>query len=189
MSRAPLTLRRFFDRVVHRSFGDLIIENDPAADYLSDLLTRFARSENLFPPGALPGFQPGARARRLETVADVLLEIQRVWDLDSPHFNPVRERELRRHIGDYTLFMTGLFRERVERLSVTGYYIREGQRSYRFVSEHDRADARPEAGLFTRLADRFEAYAWILSYMRKVYFRPEYEPPDLPFFRRLVTEW
>lgn len=179
---APDSLRRFFNRVVHRSFGDLALGSDPAGPYLSDLLTRFACAENLYPSGALPG-------QRLESVAEVLLEIQRAWDIDSPHFNPTRERELRRHVGDYTLFMTGLFRERVERLSATGYYIREGQRSYRYVSEHDRAGARTEACLFRRLADRFEGYASALNYMRKVYFRPEHGTPDLPFFRRLVTEW
>lgn len=46
---APLTLRRFFDRVLRRSFGDLALRDDPAADYLSDLLTRFARTEHLYP--------------------------------------------------------------------------------------------------------------------------------------------
>lgn len=60
MSHPGSPLTRFFDRVVRRSFGDLALRDDPAADYLSDLLTRFART--------------------------------------------VRERELRRHIGDYTLF-------------------------------------------------------------------------------------
>jgi len=33
---------------------------------------------------------------------------------------------------DYTLFMTGVFREHVERLAVTGYYQHEGRRAYRF---------------------------------------------------------
>src|SRR3989338_2025682 len=154
----PNSLRRFFDRVVHRSFGDLALPPHPPP-----------------PAGALPG-------RRLESGVDVLLEIQRAWDADSPHFNPVRERELRRHIGDYTLFMIGLFRERVEHLSATGYYIREGQRSYRFVSEHDRADARPEARLFRALADRFERDASALTYMRKGYFRSALGTPGLPFF-------
>src|SRR3972149_2683806 len=51
---APNSLRRFFDRVVHRSFGDLALRDDPAADYVSDLLTRFARTETLYPAGALP---------------------------------------------------------------------------------------------------------------------------------------
>ena len=174
---SPLTLKRFFDRVVRRSFGDHALSDDPAADYLSDLLTRFARTDTLYPPSAVS-------PQRLESVAELLLEIQRVWDVDSPHFNPVRERELRRHIGDYTLFMTGLFRERVEHLSVTGYYIREGKRSYRFVSEHDRADARPQARIFRALADRFEGYAGVLTYMRKVYLAPWFSnsPPFIAHF-------
>ncbi len=182
MSRPSSPLKRFFDRVVRRSFGDLALRDDPAAEYLSDLLTRFARTDTLCPPSAFP-------PQRLEFVAELLLEIQRVWDVDSPCFNPVRERELRRHIGDYTLFMTGLFRERVEHLLVTGYYIREGKRSYHFVWEHDRADARPQARLFRALADRFEGYAGVRTYVRKVYFRPEHEPPHLPFFRQLITAW
>src|SRR3989304_4329567 len=51
---APNSLRRFFDRVVHRSFGDLALRDDPAADYVSDLLTRFARTETPHPPRAPP---------------------------------------------------------------------------------------------------------------------------------------
>lgn len=175
-------LKGFFQRVVRRSFGDLTIRDEVAADYLADLLTRFARTENLYPVSRATG-------ERLETVAELLLEIQRVWDLESRHFNPAEERELRRQIGDYTLFMTGLFRERIEGLSCTTYYIREGKRAYRFVSEHDRAGARPHAGLFRALADRFEGFAGALSYMRKVYFRPEHDLPSLPFFRQLITEW
>lgn len=181
-SSGPLTLKRFFDRAVRRTFGDLTIRDEVAADYLADLLTRFARTENLYPIGAVTG-------ERLESIAELLLEIQRVWDLESPHFDPAGEREFRRHIGDYALFMTGLFRERVEGLSCTGYYIREGRRAYRFVAELDRAGARPHAGLFRALSDRFEGYAGALGYMRKVYFRPEFNPPSHPFFRQLVTEW
>ncbi len=122
-------------------------------------------------------------------MAELLLEVQRAWDLESKHFSPAQELELRRHIGDYTLFMTGLFRERVERMSVTGYYIREGKHAYRFVAEHRRADARTHAGLFRALANRFEGYAGALNYMRKAYFRPEFVPPAHPLFHRLITEW
>ena len=175
------SLKRFFDRTVRRSLGDLNLHDDAAADYLADMLVGFARTENVYPAGLL-----GAR---LETVAELLLEIQRVWEVDSPHFNPEQERELRRHLGDYTLFMTGLFRERVEGMSVTGYYIHQGRRAYRFVSEHDRAGSRPHARLFRALADRFEGYAGALNYMRKVYFRSELALPSHPFFDRLITEW
>jgi hypothetical protein len=176
------TLKRFFDVAVRRTFADLTLREEVTADYLADLLTRFARTENLSRISTVTG-------ARLESVAELLLEIQRIWELESPHFDPGKERELRRQIGDYTLFMTGLFRERVEGLSCTGYYIREGKRAYRFVSEHDRAGARPHARLFRALSDRFEWYAGALGYMRRVYFRPEFNPPAFPFFRQFLTEW
>ena len=178
-------LPRFFDRVTRQSFRDLALDDPPAARYLADLLTRFARAEALHALRELP-------TRRLDTVADSLLAIPQVWDLHSPSFNPAAERALRRHIGDYTLFMTGVFREHVERLAVTGYYEHEGRRAYRFVSEIVRARDKADAPLFRRLSEHFEQYAGALSYARKVYFRSaEWPPaarPDDPFFRALLHE-
>jgi len=144
--------------------------------YLADLLTRFARTEQLFPPGvAVP---------RLESVVDLLLEAQAAWDDAAAHFGPEREINVRRHIGDYTLFMTGVFRERVERIASTGWYVSQGKQAYRFVSEHDRASSKPavrQGGpLYARLAERFEHYAWALDYARRVHF---HDAPALPFFR------
>lgn len=145
------------------------------ATYLADLLTRFARTERLFPAGVT--------APRLETVVDLLLEAQAAWDDAAAHFGPEREIDVRRHIGDYTLFMTGVFRERVERIASTGFYVSQGKRAYRFVSEHQRASARPAGRpggpLYARLAERFEHYAWALDYARRVHFS---DAPPLPFF-------
>jgi hypothetical protein len=168
-------LRGFFDRALRAGFRDLTLHDDPALDYLSDLLVRFARTENLYPRGrAMP---------RLETVVDMMLDAQQAWE-ETTRFQPEYEVTVRRHIGDYTLFMIGVFRERVERTASTGFYIAQGKRAYHFVSEHDRASARPshQAGgpLYRRLSDRFERYAEALDYTRQVYFR---EPPHPPFFR------
>jgi len=178
-------LPRFFERVTRQSFRDLALDDAPAMRYLANLLTRFARTEALYAVREVP-------TRRLDTVADSLLAIQRVWEWDSPDFNPEAERALRQHIGDYTLFMTGVFREHVERLAVTGYYQHEGRRAYRFVSETARGGGKADAPLFRRLSDRFEDYAGALSYARKVYFRSQEWPPgimpDDPFFRTLPTE-
>ena len=146
------------------------------ATYLADLLTRFARTERLFPAGVT--------APRLESVVDLLLEAQAAWDDAAAHFGPEREIDVRRHIGDYTLFMTGVFRERVERIASTGWYVSQGKKAYRFVSEHERASARPAAReggpVYARLAERFEHYAWALDYARRVHF---HDAPALPFFR------
>jgi len=168
-------LHRFFERAIHATFHDLVLHDDPAASYLADLLTRFARTEILYPRSP--------SGERLETVVDLLLEAQAVWQ-DSPYFQPEREIAVRRHIGDYTLFMTGLFPERVQQTASTGYYVAQGKRAYRYVSEHDRASSRPSARgggpLYRRLADRFEHYVGALDYARHVHFVGH---PSHPFFR------
>jgi len=136
------------------------------------MLTRFARTDNLYPRGtAMP---------RLETVVDMLLEIQHLWQEESPDFRPEHEVNVRRHIGDYTLFMTGLFPERVQRTASMGYYVSEGKRAYRFVFEHDRARGGRDRAPYRRLAERFEAYMRALDYARRVYFC---DPGLPPFFR------
>jgi hypothetical protein len=157
-------LERFFERAIRASFRDLTLHDESVATYLGDLLARFARTEHLHPRGEA--------VVRLETVVDMLLEAQAAW---SPaRFHPEREVTVRRHIGDYTLFMTGIFRERVERIASTGFYVSQGKRAYRFVSEHDRAGASPAlrsgGPLYGRLAERFERYAGALEYARKVHF-------------------
>jgi hypothetical protein len=165
-------LQRFFDRVIRASFHDLALDGDPAAPYLADLLTRFARTENLHPRAlTLP---------RLESVVDMMLEIQAVWQADTPEFRPEHEVNVRRHIGDYTLFMTGIFPERVRREAGTSFYIAQGKRAYRFVSEHARASSRGTPAPYRRLAERFENYAGALDYARRVHF---FEAPPYPFFR------
>lgn len=167
-----MELRRFFDRAVRASFADLALRDDRTASYLADMLARFARTENLFPRGdAVP---------RLETVVDMLLEVQASWQDGAASWAPEREISVRRHIGDYTLFMTGIFRERVERLASMGWYVSQGKRAYHFVSEHDRAAARDGAPVFRRLAERFESYATALDYARRVHFT---DHPGHPFFR------
>jgi hypothetical protein len=175
-------LVRFFDRATRQTFGDLALDDPPAARYLTDLLTRFARADALRAADLLPG-------ARLDTVVDALLHIERSWEWGSPGFAPGQERTVRRHIGDYTLFMTGVFADHVERLAVAGYYRHEGRRAYRFPSETSHAGAASEAALFRRLADRFEQYAGALTYMRKVYFREDRMPPEVggdPFLRQLM---
>ena len=178
-------LPRFFESVTRQAFGDLAIDDAPALRYLTELLTRFVRTEALRTLRELPG-------RRLDTVADSLLAIQHVWDWEAPGFNPGTERVLRRQIGDYTLFMTGIFRDYVDGLAVTGYYEHEGRRAYRFVAEVARAGAEADASLYRRLSDRFEMYAGALTYARKVYFRASAVPaetwPADPFFRALLAE-
>jgi hypothetical protein len=165
-------LRTFFHRAIRAGFHDLALDDEAVATYLADVLARFARTEELYPRGvALP---------RLETVVDMLLDIQAAWQEEAAHFSPQHELTVRRHIGDYTMFMTGCFRERVERIASTGYYIIQGKRAYRFVSEHARARVGADGPPYRRLAEHFERYASVLDYTRRVHF---HDAPGLPFLR------
>jgi hypothetical protein len=125
---------------------------DEAAGYLADLLTRYAT----------PPSRPGG-------LTEMLGAVQRAWEIDGSTFDPQREVDLRREIGDYTLFMTGFFWERVEAMSAQHHYARVGAAAYRFVAEHHRAAGRPDAGVYRALADDFMRYAVVLMYVREIF--------------------
>jgi hypothetical protein len=180
--RAIPGLTRFFDRLVRMSFVDLRILSEPVADYLAALLSRFARTDQLY-------LQRGVTGDRLESVAGLLLEAERAWGFDQPDFNPFRECDVRRHIGDFTLFMTGIFREHVERRRSTGLYVREGKRAYRVVAEFERSALRPGAQIFQALATDFEAYAGALGYMKRVYLPLAASRAGLHPADRLLRDW
>lgn len=151
-------LARFFEGLVRRSFGELWIWDHEVADYVVNLLVRFARTDALYRIRNPQG-------QRLETVVDLLIEAAGGAPL-------LREREVRQHIGDYTLFMTGIFRDFAQRHGFFGFYLREGEKAYRDTARLDRMLYRSGASLFEALARQFEMISGALDYMKKVYFRP-----------------
>ena len=175
------SLARFFDRLVRRSLVDLSIGGDAIALYLTQLLTRFVRTDYLY---ALRD----AAGHRLESVGEMLIEAERSWAFDQPDFDPFRERAVRQHIGDFTLFMSGIFPEHVARRASAALYVREGQHAYQVVADFERAALRPNARLFAALATDFEQYAAALRYMKRVYFRPAGAPPGLRPPLSLLTD-
>ena len=93
-------LARFFERVVRQALGDLRLGGPAEGAYLAALLTRFARTDELYAIRDAAG-------RPLDSVAGLLIEAERAWDFQAPDFDPFRERRIRQHVGDYALFMTG----------------------------------------------------------------------------------
>src|SRR5215469_1422100 len=95
------SLRKFLVELVWRHFfEDVRLEEPRVATYVAALLADFARTENLYRIR-------NARGKRLEDVGEMLVEANPL--LEAASFD--REREVRKHVGDYTLFMTGLFPE------------------------------------------------------------------------------
>jgi hypothetical protein len=95
--------------------GELAVGDQTVSAYLADVLVEFARSERLYRIGAPAG-------RRLTSVVEMLSSERALpgWE---------EERAFRRYLGDYTLFMSGLFRPFVEREGYLGWYLSEGARA------------------------------------------------------------
>jgi hypothetical protein len=153
-------LNRFFDWLIRRTFHDLRIKEPTIAQYISGLLAEFARTENLYKIRNLQG-------KRLETVVELLLEAARMEELGS---DLEKEREIYKHTGDYILFMSGIFREHVEKNAFLGYYLEEGGRAYQAVFDMDLMLHKP-GYLFLELAQRFEFYSGAVHYMKKAFFK------------------
>ncbi|MBI2876670.1 MAG: hypothetical protein HYY20_07295 [Candidatus Tectomicrobia bacterium] len=161
-AKAPL--KKFFEPLTARAFTELGIRDARIVDYVSDVLSRFARMDSLYRIR-------NAQGKPLDTVVEMLMAAEQCLELES--LNPSREKDIHQHIGDFTLFMAGIFREYVERQGILGLYIHEGEASYRSVAEYLKLLFKPEATLFYQLSRGFEQYAGSLNYLKKVYLRPE----------------
>ncbi|MEW6143474.1 MAG: hypothetical protein AB1598_00485 [Thermodesulfobacteriota bacterium] len=156
------SIKSFFSGLVHTSFTDLGKEKDrDAAGYLIDMLTEFARTESLYKLSDSEG-------KKIQTIVEMLLESKNMQASDSGY-----EREVRKYVGDFALFMSGIFRDYVNRGSYLRYYMNEGMKSYFVVSRLDLERGEGNPIMFSKLSREFEFYSGALDYMRKVYFGPE----------------
>ena len=174
-SPSDARLKRFFHWLTMRTFQDLLIRDNEVAEYISDMLSRFARTDRLYQIR-------DAQGRPLDSVVEMLLEI------DSRASDIHWERDFLQHTGDYILFMAGVFREYAELHGFLSYYMEKGPHAYRRVWELEQGLFSPSARLFERLWRLFEFHAGALHYMRKTFFRDS-EPSDPfgAFSRRILV--
>ena len=152
-------LRRLFADLTRETFyHELHHYDSEMAAYLVDLLVGFTHVENVYKIRDAAG-------RRLEDVGEMLIESNPL--LGAASFD--REREVRKHVGDYTLFFTGLFPEHLKRprrsvaLDYFVDYVKAGKESYEIVSKFDQFEYRKVAPLFRRLAENFELCVYGLN--------------------------
>lgn len=169
-------LKSFFLELVRKSFGQLGVGDRETTDYVASVLTEFTRSDRWLQIR-------GSDGRRLTSVVEMMLS-QQAGD-DETH-RVQGERMLRKYVGDYTLFMTGLFRRAVENGGYLRYYLEEGARSYHVVSELDVSLYKPGFLMFEELSKGFEHYAGALDFMHKCYFAAApNEDPFAGFFKQI----
>ncbi len=130
-------LRRLFAGLTEHTFIDTLgLGDPPLVDYLSELLSRFIHMDDIFRLRT-------AQGKRLEEVVGMVIEAEAL-----PAEGRTR-REFHRHIGDFTLFWTGVYPEALRRLqSVLRKdhfidYCEQGKRSYYIASKWERVHPGP----------------------------------------------
>ncbi|MBI3795345.1 MAG: hypothetical protein HY268_00035 [Deltaproteobacteria bacterium] len=175
-------LKIFFFECARKSFWELGLNDQAIIEYIANVLTAFAHTDQLYRLQTPSG-------RRLDSVVEMLSARAAPPASGTPQPPVLREREMRKYVGDYTLFMSGLFRSYIEKTGVLDYYVQEGRRSYWQVSEFDLARYQTGFLLFQELSKNFEYYSGALDYMCKAYFTTG--PGKNPFdqFLRQVEGW
>lgn len=145
VDRTDSALSRYLSGLAEHVFQTRLGIVDPSmSDYISDLLIRFTRTDQLQPVSSVTG-------RRLYNLQDLLNEARSTDDDGS--------QSAHRQIGDHTLFWVGLFPESLDRggPNRVQQYRGCGKRAYLVASSYSSNDA--SAGLLQRLAHQFDACA------------------------------
>jgi len=129
--------------------------------YLSNLLVEFIYVENLYKIRDESG-------RRLEYIFDMLAKASDLPDSDK--------REIYQHVGDFTLFVLGLFPEslnRGKRSISPDYYADHGRRSYLIRWELE--NYRSAVVVFRKLSEQYGrcvlALNWVGNYIRDPFYQ------------------
>jgi hypothetical protein len=154
-------LARMFAALTEQTFiTQLGVTDLKLIDYLSRLLTRFVHMDAIFGLRSLSG-------KRLEEVAEMLAEAE------APYRSAASTREFHRHIGDFTLFWSGVYPEGLKVLRAPSRkdhlldYCAQGKRSYWIASQFDDEPYREEAPVLRRLSEQFELCVYGLNRVRR----------------------
>jgi hypothetical protein len=155
-------LHRLFRGLTETTFMTELGIGDPRlVGYVAGLLARFVPSESVWRIRDHQG-------RRLAEVTAMIAEAEATTDAD-------RRRDCHRHVGDFTLFWTGVYPEALSRLQAASSpdhlidFRQQGKRSY-YVASTFEGD---EAPVLRRLSAEFELCAFGLSCVRREWERHE----------------
>src|SRR6202140_1717904 len=157
-------LQELFQDLVGRHYAEEIgIRAPQIVAYVSPLLAEFSQADHLYKV-------QDAANRPLADVGEMLLESDPVYG-PAPSFD--RERQVRKHIGDYTLFYAGMFPEsinhyRLRRQRVESFveWVKAGKESYYIVSKFEHFEYAKVAPLFATLSQNFEQCVYGLNLVK-----------------------
>jgi hypothetical protein len=158
----PSDIGRFFRGLTEYAFhARLGIVDPPLVDYVALLLVRFLRNDGLELPS-------GIGQHELTDVTHMLLTVRLHAEADAA-------REEYRHIGDSTLFWSGLYPEALRRCAQPGRddallgYREAGKQAYWLASTLEPEDAAEERRLLERLSREYDLCVEGLAEVRRAW--------------------
>jgi hypothetical protein len=157
-------LQQLFKELVARHYAEQIGIRDPQiTGYVAHLLADFIEVDQMYKIR-------NATGKPLTDVGEMLAESDPVYG-PAPSFD--RERQVRKHIGDYTLFFAGMFPEsinhfRLRRQRVETFidWMKAGKESYYIVSKFEHFEYTKVAPLFATLSNNFEQCVYGLNMVK-----------------------
>ena len=145
------------------------IVNRETCDYLASLLETFSVTERMRAPG-------GAGHGPQQYVSDLLIALQKA--------SPSQAFLLRAHIGNYTLFISGVFHERVECRSRRGgpdieFLEGVGAANFQSAASHPFARQNALSPVFGELGERFREVRLALNETAERHLHLDEAPPFL----------
>ncbi|MDG2220669.1 MAG: hypothetical protein P8L85_04775 [Rubripirellula sp.] len=165
------TIERFFSGLNECIFqSKLGVVDVQLVDYLSDMMLRFVRFDSLHKVRHSDG-RPATEIFQMLCEAENRIGLAR--------------REVHRHIGDFTLFWSGMYPESLRRMrpheTKDGFldYCRQGKRAYAIAAEIEGGHDRPSSDVLQSLSDQFEMCAYGLREVRREWEEGESNGNDL----------
>ncbi len=157
-------LQQLFIELVGRHYAEEIGIRDPKiVNYVSHLLAEFCDVEQLFKIR-------NAAGQALTDVGEMLVESNPVYG-PAPSFD--RECQVRKHIGDYTLFFAGMFPESINHFRLRRHrlenfidWMKAGKESYYIVSKFEFFEYTKVAPMFASLSQHFEQCVYGLNLVK-----------------------
>jgi hypothetical protein len=156
-------LQQLFYELIGRNYGEVGVRSPEVQSYVATMLTEFCDLENLYKIHDATG-------RPIADVGEMLLESDPVY---GPAASFDRERQVRKHIGDYSLFFTGMFPEslnssrlRRSRMESLVDFVKAGKESYYIVSKFEHFEYAKVAPLFRNMARDFELLVYGLNQVK-----------------------
>ena len=162
-------IRELFLTLTNRGLRESEVSDEEIHLYLSNLLVEFVHMENVYKVRDGSG-------QRVEYLMDMLGYAEEAGS--------VERSDIHKHVGDFTLFVLGLYPESLSRgrRSISqSHYAAQGRRSYQILFELQ--NYRSSRMVFQKLSEEFEgcvqALRWVRSYINDPFYQYMFREFDI----------